>query len=101
MSSPVPSGGPVITDADIDAVVRVLRSGVLANGPESRLLEEEFAAFCGAPRAVTVANGTAALHLAARALGLGEGDVVLAPGFTFAATANAFLAAGCTVEVID
>lgn len=97
----VPSAAPVVTDEDIQAVTRVLRSGVLANGPEAGLLEEEFAALCGARWTVAVANGSVALYLSAMATGLKSGDLVLVPAFTFAATANAFLVAGCRVQPID
>ena len=97
----VPIASPVITDEDIDAVVAVLRGGVLANGPEGAALESEFAEYVGAPHAISVASGTAALVLAGAALGLGAGDTVLVAGFSFAASANAFLSLGCTVVPVD
>jgi perosamine synthetase len=79
----------------------VMRRGVLANGPEAAALEEEFAAYCDVPHAVAVSSGTAALVLAGQALGLGPGDTILVSGFTFAATANAFLSLGCRVVPVD
>ena len=97
----VPIASPVITDDDVEAVVAVLRSGVLADGDQAPALEAEFASYCDAPHAVAVANGTAALVLAGTALGLAAVDEVLVAGFTFAASANAFLSLGCTVIPVD
>ena len=97
----VPSASPVITDDDVAAVTAVLRRGVLANGPEVEALEREFAAFAGCREVVAVSSGTAALVLAGQALGLQRGDTVAVPAFTFAASANAFLALGCRVVPVD
>lgn len=84
----LPFAAPDITDAEVDAVVRVLRSGWLSTGPETRAFEEEFAAFVGAPHAVALNSCTAALHLALEALGVGPGDEVLTSTLTFTATAE-------------
>ncbi|MGH9067114.1 MAG: DegT/DnrJ/EryC1/StrS family aminotransferase [Acidimicrobiales bacterium] len=97
----VPSACPVASEEDIAAVVRVLRSGVLANGPESAGLEEEFAVSCGTRHAIAVSSGTDALYLAGRAIGIGPGRLVLSSGFSFAATANAFLSLGARVLPVD
>lgn len=97
----VPSASPTVDQGDIEAVVAVLRSGVLANGPQAGALEEEFASYVGADHVVALASGTAALVLAGQALGLGRGDAVLVSGFTFAASANAFLSLGCDVVPVD
>ena len=97
----VPSAAPGIDEGDIEAVGAVLRSGVLAGGPVAASLEREFAAYCGARNAVALSSGTAALVLAGQALGLGRGDTVLVAGFTFAASANAFLSLGCDVVPVD
>jgi dTDP-3-amino-3,4,6-trideoxy-alpha-D-glucose transaminase len=75
---------------EIDAAVaRVMDSGAFILGPEVGAFEEEFAAYCGARHAVGVANGTDALTIALRALGVGPGDEVIVPSFTFYATAEA------------
>ena len=76
-----------LTEAEIEAAVRVLRSGALRQGKECSAFEEEFAARVGAKFAVTSANGSAALHLAYLAF-LQPGDEVLVPSFTFMATAS-------------
>ncbi|MFZ2057567.1 MAG: DegT/DnrJ/EryC1/StrS family aminotransferase [Acidimicrobiales bacterium] len=96
----VPSASAVATDDDIESVVSVLRSGSLANGPEAAALEVEFARAVGAKHAVAVSSGTDALYVAGRAIGVG-GRVVLAAGFSFAATANAFLSLGAVVVPVD
>jgi dTDP-4-amino-4,6-dideoxygalactose transaminase len=83
------------------AIARVLGSGVLIGGPELAAFERAFAAFCGARRAVGVASGTAALHLALRALGVGPGDEVVTVAHTFAATAEAIEHAGARPRLVD
>lgn len=92
---------PDIGPEEEESVLRVLRSGHLAQGPEVAGLEAEFAAACGVGQAVAVANGTAALHAALWAAGVGAGDEVLVPAFTFAATANAVLAVGAVPVFVD
>ena len=83
------------------AVDDVLRSGWLSMGPETERFEQAFAAYVGAEQAVAVTNGTAALHLAAAALGLGPGDEVICPALTFVASAAAMRQAGADVRLAD
>ncbi len=87
---------------DIDAAVhRVLDSGRYVLGAEAEALERELAAFTGAAHAVGVNSGTDALHLALVAAGIGPGDEVIVPGFTFFATAEAVTHAGATPVFAD
>lgn len=81
--------------------MRVLDSGMLAQGPEVAQFESEFAATIGAPHAVAVNSGTSALHLGLLAAGIGPGDEVIVPSFTFAATANAVALTGADVVFAD
>jgi UDP-4-amino-4,6-dideoxy-N-acetyl-beta-L-altrosamine transaminase len=97
----LPYGQPCIEDDDIAAVSAVLRSGWLTTGPLVAQFEEKLAETVGAPHAVVCANGTAALHLAAIALGLGPGTTVIVPAVTFAATANAARYVGARVVFAD
>ncbi len=97
----LPYGRQEIDDTDREAVLRALGSGLLTTGPEVPAFENEFAAFCGARHAVACANGTAALHLALDALGVGAGDVCIVPAITFMATANAALYCGAQVVFAD
>ena len=90
-----------ISDADVQAVVDVLRSGRLALGPQTTAFEAALAAYVGTRHAVAVSSGTAALHLLVRALGLGPGDEALVPSFTFAASVNALLFEGVTPVFVD
>ena len=93
---------PLIGDAERAAVLAVLDSGQLAAGPVTRRLETEFAArVSGTTEAVAVANGTAALHLALLAHGIGPGDEVITTAFSFQATANMILAAGARAVFVD
>jgi dTDP-4-amino-4,6-dideoxygalactose transaminase len=81
---------------DLEAVAQTLRSGWLTLGPRTAAFEEAFAAHLGARHAVALSNCTAALHLAYLAAGVGPGDEVIVPSFTFAATAAAVLYCGAT-----
>jgi len=86
----------------IDSAVRsVLASGQFVLGPNVKALEEELAAFLGVTRAITLASGTDALHLAIRALGIGGGDLVLTSPFTFVATATAISYTGARPVFAD
>ncbi|HXK10175.1 MAG TPA: DegT/DnrJ/EryC1/StrS family aminotransferase [Vicinamibacteria bacterium] len=84
-----------------EAVARVLSSTAFVQGEDVRLLEREFADFCGSTHACAVANGTDALHVALRAYGVSPGDDVVLPGFTFIATAEAILLAGGRPVFVD
>jgi dTDP-4-amino-4,6-dideoxygalactose transaminase len=81
---------------DFDAVAQTLRSGWLTMGPRTQAFEEVFADHLGVAHAVAVSSCTAALHLAYLAAGVGPGDEVIVPAFTFAATANAVIYCGAT-----
>ena len=94
----LPYGRQTIDEDDIAAVTAVLRSPSLTCGPMVERFEDAFATAVGAAHAVVCANGTAALHLANAALGLGPGDAVIVPALTFVATANA--ARFCGAEVV-
>lgn len=83
----LPFALPHITQAEIDEVVDTLRSGWLSTGPKTKRLEREFAQVVGAPHAVAVNSATAALHLALDVLGIGPGDEVIVPVYTFTSTA--------------
>jgi UDP-4-amino-4,6-dideoxy-N-acetyl-beta-L-altrosamine transaminase len=85
----IPYGRQYIDDEDIQAVIEVLRSDWLTQGPKVKEFEETLAQYCGAQYAVAVSSGTAALHLAYRAAGICEGDEVITTPITFAASANA------------
>lgn len=87
----IPITKPFITDEEIEAVINVLRSGSLAQGGEVNAFEREFAEYIGVKYGIAVSNGTVALDLALRAVGISEGDEVITTPFTFIATANAIL----------
>jgi UDP-4-amino-4,6-dideoxy-N-acetyl-beta-L-altrosamine transaminase len=99
--SPLPYGRQSIDDDDIAAVVRVLRSDFLTQGPEVKRFEESLVQATGAKYAVAVANGTAALHLACLAAGVREGSVGITSTITFVASANAIRYAGGTARFAD
>jgi len=101
MVKPIPYGRQNITNDDIKAVVSVLKSDFLTQGPEIAKFEEAFAQYIGAKYAVAVSNGTAALHLCALALGVKPGDKVITTPITFAASANCVRYAGGDVAFAD
>ncbi|HEY7792595.1 MAG TPA: DegT/DnrJ/EryC1/StrS family aminotransferase [Gaiellaceae bacterium] len=92
---------PELGEAELAEVRAVFESGALTMGPKVEELEALVAAACGVEDAVAVSNGTAALHLAVLALGLGPGDEVLVPAYTFPATANVVRLAGATPVLVD
>lgn len=94
-------GHQYIDDADIQAVVDVMRSDYLTCGPKIRELEEKLCRITGAKYAVVCSNGTAALHMAALAAGIKEGDEVITTPITFAASANCALYCGATPVFAD
>ena len=98
---PIPAARPVIDESDIQAVVDVMRSGMVVQGPQVKAFEEEFSAVVGGRECVAVNSGTSALHLTLLALGFGPGDEVVCPSFTFAATANAIRLVGATPVFAD
>lgn len=100
-SSMLPYGQQTIGPEDEAAVLGALRSGWLTTGPAVPRFEQSFARYVGASEAVAVANGTAALHAAYAALGIGPGDTVLVPAITFAATANCVVHAGARPVFVD
>ena len=85
---PIPYGKQNITQADIDAVVEVLKADYLTQGPKIKEFEDAFASYVDAKYAVAVSNGTAALHLCALALNVSKGQKVITTPITFAASAN-------------
>ncbi|MFH1083849.1 MAG: UDP-4-amino-4,6-dideoxy-N-acetyl-beta-L-altrosamine transaminase [Pseudomonadota bacterium] len=97
----IPYGRQLLDDDDIDAVVETLRSDGLTQGPKVQEFEEAFACYVGARYAVAVSSGTAALHLACLAAGLGPGDEVITSPITFVATANCALYVGARPAFVD
>ncbi|WP_456481001.1 DegT/DnrJ/EryC1/StrS family aminotransferase, partial [Oceanithermus sp.] len=97
----IPMAAPDISEADVQAVAEVVRSGRLALGPKTVAFEQLTADYVGVKHAVAVSSGTAALHLIVRALGIGPGDEVLVPSFTFAASVNAILYERATPVFVD
>lgn len=98
---PIPYGRQHITQADIDAVVNVLQSDFLTQGPAVSEFEKKFAAYTGAEYAVAVSNGTTALHLCTLALGVNHSSRVITTPITFAASANCVRYCGGEVHFAD
>ena len=97
----IPYGRQDINQADIDAVVAVLRSDFLTQGPAVPAFEKTVADYCGAQHAVAVNSATSALHIACLVLGVGKGDVVWTSPITFVASANCAIYCGASVDFVD
>src|SRR5687768_15695220 len=101
MTMMIPYGRQDISEADIQAVVDVLRSDFLTQGPAVPAFEKAVADYCGVQHAVAVNSATSALHIACLALGVGPGDWVWTSPITFAASANCALYCGAQVDFVD
>jgi dTDP-4-amino-4,6-dideoxygalactose transaminase len=97
----VPLTDIVVPEQDVQAVIECLESGWLTMGPRTKTFEQALAAFVGTPHAATVSSGTAALHLACLAAGIGEGDEVIVPAISFVASASAARYVGAEPVLCD
>jgi dTDP-4-amino-4,6-dideoxygalactose transaminase len=97
----LPFARPSITEREKEAVLEVLDSGWLTTGPRTKLFEERFAAFVGSRHAVALNSATAALHLTLEALGVGPGDEIIVPTWTFAASAEVVIYRGARPVLVD
>lgn len=101
MTKPIPYGRQDINETDIQAVVNVLRSDFLTQGPAVPAFEGAVCEFVGAQYSIATSNATAALHLACLALEVGSGDIVWTSAITFVASANCALYCGAKVDFVD
>lgn len=99
--NPIPMASAELDQSDIDAVVEVLKSGHLALGPKVKEFEAAMQRYCGVKHAIAVNSGTSGLHLIMLALGIGPGDEVLVPSYTFVASVNCILYVGATPIFVD
>lgn len=97
----IPISKPLIENEEINGVVEVLKSGMLAQGKKTKEFEEMFAEYCGVKHAIAFSSGTAAIHAGVRALGVEDGDEVITVPFTFVATANPILMERGKVVFVD
>ncbi len=97
----IPFSPPDITETEIEAVAEVLRSGWITTGPKVKQFEQEIAQFCGTKKAACFNSATASLECALRVLGIGPGDEVIAPAYTYTATVSPIYHVGATPVLID
>ncbi len=97
----IPFSPPDITEAEIAEVCEALRSGWITTGPRTKEFERRIAAFCGTQKAACLNSATAALELNLRVLGIGEGDEVIVPAYTYTASASAAIHVGAKVIFVD
>ena len=97
----IPYGKQEITEDDIEAVIKVLKSDFITQGPVIPAFEKAVATYCGANHSIAVNSATSALHIACRALGVGEGDVVWTSPISFVASSNCALYCGAKIDFVD
>ena len=97
----IPFSPPDITEAEIEAVASVMRSGWITTGPKTKEFEKEIAKYCNTPRAVCLNSATAALEMTLRLLGIGEGDEVITSAYTYTASASVIIHVGATPVLVD
>ena len=97
----IPISKPIITEQEKNNVLKVLNSGILAQGPMVKKLEEKFTQLCGTKYAIAVNSGTAAIHTSLYAIGIKPGDEIITTPFTFVASANPILMMGAKIIFAD
>lgn len=101
MNKKIPFSPPDITDSEIEAVVNVLKSGWITTGPVNKEFEEELCKYIDVKRVKLLSSATSAMELALKIFGVGEGDEVIVPAYTYASTANVVVHLGAKVVFID
>lgn len=97
----IPFSPPDLTDAEVDEVAAAIKSGWITTGPKTKELEKEVASFCNTNRAVCLSSQTACAEIALRLLGVGSGDEVIVPAYTYTATAEVVCHVGAKLVFID
>lgn len=97
----IPFSPPTINEEDINKVVEVLKSGWITTGPKTKQFEKDITEYVGSASTVALNSCTAALEMTLRVLGIGEGDEVIVPAYTYTATASAVAHVGATIKMID
>ena len=101
MNKSIPFSPPDITDSEIEAVVKVLKSGWITTGPVNKEFEEELCKYIDVKRVKLLSSATSAMELALKIFGVGHGDEVIVPAYTYASTANVVVHLGAKVVFID
>lgn len=97
----IPFSPPDITELEIEQVVEALKSGWITTGPKTKALEQKIANFCGTDKAVCLNSQTACAEMALRVLGIGPGDEVIVPAYTYTATASVVCHVGAKLVMVD
>src|SRR6185312_8824511 len=97
----IPFAPPRVDKETIDAVTEVLKSGWITTGPKTKLFEKKIGEYCNVPAVLCLNSATAGLELALRWYGVGAGDEVILPAYTYAATANVVMHCGATPVLVD
>jgi dTDP-4-amino-4,6-dideoxygalactose transaminase len=97
----IPFSPPDITEEEIEAVAEVMRSGWITTGPKTKQMERQMAEFCGVNRGVCLNSATACMEMTLRLFGIGPGDEVIVPAYTYTASASVVLHVGATLKLVD
>ena len=97
----IPFSPPDITEEEIQAVAEVMRSGWITTGPRTKEMENQMAQFTHTSRGVCLNSATACMEMALRLFGIGEGDEVIVPAYTYTASASVVCHVGATLKLVD
>ena len=97
----IPFSPPDMTDAEIEEVISAIKSGWITTGPKTKELEKQVASLCKTERAICLSSQTASAEVALRILGIGEGDEVIVPAYTYTATASVVCHIGAKLVFVD
>ena len=97
----IPFSPPDISEKEIEEVVAALKSGWITTGPKTKEFEKRISAYCGNDKTVCLSSATTALEMTLRLLGIGEGDEVIVPAYTYTATCSVICHVGATPIIID
>mgnify|MGYP000137544455 FL=1 len=97
----IPFSPPDISEREIESVVETLRSGWITTGPKTKEFEKQIAAYVGTDRAVCLNSSTAAMEMTLRLLGIGPGDEVIVPAYTYTASCSVICHVGATPVMVD
>ena len=97
----IPFSPPDISEREIESVVETLRSGWITTGPKTKEFEKQIAAYVGTERVVCLNSSTAAMEMTLRLLGIGTGDEVIVPAYTYTASARVVCHVGATLKLVD
>ena len=97
----IPFSPPDISDSEIDEVIDTLKSGWITTGPKTKKFENDITSYCGSAKTVCLSSATTSLEMTLRILGIGKGDEVIVPAYTYTASCSVICHVGATPVIVD